>query len=78
MEYEGKKRVKGEPKILTGTTKNAVVTEMKKTPGKADLGEGEDQGMSFDHLKFNVFISQSSGDTESSSLSLRVKVITVS
>jgi len=41
-----------------------VITEMKKNPGKADLGEGEDQEMSFEHLKCNVFISQSNGDTE--------------
>lgn len=41
-----------------------MITEMKKTPGKVDLGEGEDQETSFEHLKFNVFISQSNGDTE--------------
>ena len=63
MEYEGKKS-QGEPKILVRATKSAVITEMKKNPGKANLGEGEDQEMSFEYLKFNVFISQSNGDTE--------------
>lgn len=41
-----------------------MTTEMRKTPARADLGEGEDQEISFEHLKFNVFIRQSSGDTE--------------
>lgn len=59
-----KEESQSEPKVLAGTTKSDVITEMKKTPGKVDLGEGEDQETSFEHLKFNVFISQSNGDTE--------------